>query len=66
MWFRHKECTVTTGTRSKGRKDPNRQKSGFIQAPELLNKEIRRASEQTSPQVARAAGLSPKGQRAAD
>jgi hypothetical protein len=33
---------------------------GFIQAPIFLNEEIRRASEQTSPQVARAAGFTRK------
>ncbi|MEM8593012.1 MAG: hypothetical protein AAGF13_10850, partial [Pseudomonadota bacterium] len=47
-----------TGRQIRGTKRPHRQKqkSGFIQAPEFLNEEIRRASEQTSPQVARAAG----------
>ena len=46
--------------KNRGAKNPNRQKSGFIQASPLPNEEIRRASEQTSPQVARAAGPSPK------
>ena len=41
----------------RGDKDPERTpKSGFIQAPLSSNQEIRRAGEQTSPQVARAAG----------
>jgi len=46
--------TVTTSNiiKNRGAKNPNRQKSGFIQASPLPNEEIRRASEQTSPQVA--------------
>jgi len=49
--------TVTTSNiiKNRGAKNPNRQKSGFIQASPLPNEEIRRASEQTSPQVAAAA-----------
>ena len=39
------------------KKDPAKlPKSGFIQAPTSSEQEIRRAGEQTSPQVARAAG----------
>ena len=48
---------MRTGT--KGRiKNPEQKtpKSGFIQAPRFIEIEIRRAGEQTSPQVARAAG----------
>ena len=37
-------------------KTPNKAKSGFIQAPAFIKKEIRRVGEQTSPQVARAVG----------
>lgn len=37
-------------------KTPDKAKSGFIQAPAFITKEIRRVGEQTSPQVARAVG----------
>ena len=45
---------------NRGSKEPQPAKPGFIQAPDFLNEEIRRASEQTSPQVARAAGQARK------
>lgn len=47
--------TMRTG-RGAPRPHNKNPKSGFIQAPHSSNDEIRRASEQTSPQVARAAG----------
>jgi len=49
--------TMRTGKQGRT-KDPEQKtpKSGFIQAPAFIEKEIRRAGEQTSPQVARAVG----------
>jgi hypothetical protein len=61
-----KQCHGNDGQTNKGHhKNPTGKMSGFIQASFLPNKAIRRASEQTSPQVARAVGPALSGQKMA-
>ncbi len=54
------KCKMRTGKQRDIKIPIKTPKSGFIQAPAFIKSEIRRAGEQTSPQVARAAGHIPE------